>query len=134
MVIEIEDSQGFVEWVHRFHLRAVPERPENLKYTPPVPVQSILPEIDDECNIPTDWSEDPDPVATPAVPDEKVPTEPTCAENTENLDPDSSEPLSTVNNQSVPNVSTTNIQQRRRSRIPVRVRKEPARFKDYVRY
>ena len=134
MVIEIEDSQGIVEWVHRFHLRAVPERPENLKYTPPVPVQSILPEVDDECLLPTDWSEDPDPVATPAVPDEKVPTEPTCAENTEHLDPDSSKPLPTVNNESVPDVSTTNMQQRRRSRIPVRVRKEPARFKDYVRY
>ena len=133
MVNQIEDQQGNLEWVHRFHLRAVPDRPERLRYSPPIPDPAILATSDDEIVLPEDWSEDPDPSVSPVVQQHEKPTE-LIPTNTEPKPVTNTEPESNIDTATVPDSHTTDVPQRRSSRIPVRIRREPARYKDYVRY
>ena len=141
MVVEIEDSEGTVEWVHRFHLRAVPDRPPRLNYNPPIPDPQILTPEDEDSLSPDDWSGE---LGSPEIKDNtpnNIPNNtpsgevPVNTKTTEIMSNSPTEPLvpSPEAIQPVPQVNTDNLR-RRRSRIPVRIRKEPARFRDYVRY
>ena len=126
MILNILDSDGRDQWVHRFHVRVVPERPQHL-VTQVVPV--AVPKTGDtieESGLPEDWSTDPI---------HEADGEQECVQTDNNISVDVPQPpvVAEINNQP--------IQSRRRSRIPEptnrsrfgRQRRAPKRYDDYIR-
>ena len=124
MILNILDSDGRDQWVHRFHVRVVPERPQHL-VTQVVPdAVSKTSDAIEESFLPEDWSEDPDPLS------EVIP------EATPETVPETAEPETAV-----PETAQQEPQRRpsRRSRIPIpvqnsryptRERRLPVRYRD----
>ena len=126
MVIQVE-RDGKSEWVHRFHVRVIPDRPRRFENTTPMPNISTHHREETEpvdTDLPLDWSDHPD--STVAGKETSLPI-PNPIDTVPEPVPESVDAVPEVN------VSNTTAR-RRRSKIPVRIRKEPSRFRDYIRY
>ena len=125
MIAEVADDEGLTQWVHRFHLRNVPERPIHLQ--DPSIIQAVpvpIPANTLENEMPNDLNSRQNPTHVD--------------ENTIHVDENSIHVEEQPNNNLISDQSTSH---RRRSKIPVsrrryptRVRNPPRKHKDYQKY